>query len=43
MSLVLFDVLYVGGKSVMREPWRDRRQRLEDLIATSCRALLWSR
>ncbi|HZM25781.1 MAG TPA: hypothetical protein VFB89_00290 [Gemmatimonadales bacterium] len=32
MSLVLFDVLYVGGKSVMREPWRDRRKRLEDLI-----------
>lgn len=32
MSLVLFDVLYVGGKSVMREPWRDRRKRLEDLV-----------
>ena len=32
MSLVLFDVLYVGGKSVMREPWRDRRKRLEDLL-----------
>jgi len=32
MSLVLFDVLYVGGKSFMREPWRDRRKRLEDLV-----------
>jgi hypothetical protein len=31
MALVLFDLLYLGGKSVLREPWRDRRKRLEDL------------
>jgi len=29
---VLFDLLHVGGKSVTREPWRDRRKRLEDLL-----------
>ena len=29
---VLFDLLYVQTKSVMREPWRDRRKRLEDLL-----------
>ena len=33
MVLVLFDVLHLGGNSVMREPWRDRRKRLEDLLA----------
>jgi len=32
MALVLFDVLLADGKSVMREPWRDRRKRLEDLF-----------
>ena len=32
MALVLFDLLHVSGKSVMREPWRDRRKRLEDLV-----------
>jgi ATP-dependent DNA ligase len=32
MALVLFDALQVAGKSVMREPWRDRRKRLEDLV-----------
>ena len=32
MALVLFDVLHVQGRSVMREPWRDRRKRLEDLL-----------
>jgi ATP-dependent DNA ligase len=32
MALVLFDVLHLDGKSVMREPWRDRRKRLEDLL-----------
>jgi ATP-dependent DNA ligase len=32
MALVLFDLLHVDGKSVMREPWRDRRKRLEDLL-----------
>jgi ATP-dependent DNA ligase len=26
MSLVAFDLLYLGGKSVMREPWRDQRR-----------------
>ena len=33
MSLVLFDVLHLHRKSVMREPWRDRRKRFEDLLA----------
>ena len=32
MALVLFDVLHAQGRSVMREPWRDRRKRLEDLL-----------
>ena len=32
MSLVLFDVLHVQGRSVMREPWRGRRKRLDDLL-----------
>jgi len=32
MALVLFDVLRLGAKSVMREPWRSRRKRLEDLL-----------
>jgi ATP-dependent DNA ligase len=32
MALVLFDLLHLKGKSVMREPWRDRRKRLEDLV-----------
>ena len=29
MAVVLFDLLHIAGKSVMREPWRDRRKRLE--------------
>ena len=33
MAVVLFDVLHVSGQDVMREPWRDRRKRLEDLVA----------
>jgi hypothetical protein len=32
MALVMFDVLHVGHSSVMHEPWRDRRKRLEDLL-----------
>jgi bifunctional non-homologous end joining protein LigD len=32
MALVVFDVLHLEGRSVMREPWRDRRRRLEDLV-----------
>jgi len=32
MALVLFDLLHLGSKSVMREPWRDRRERLDDLL-----------
>ncbi len=32
MALVVFDVLHLDGRSVMREPWRDRRKRLEDLV-----------
>ncbi len=31
MALVVFDVLHLDGRSVMREPWRDHRKRLEDL------------
>jgi hypothetical protein len=30
---VAFDVLQVAGQDVMREPWTDRRKRLEDLRA----------
>jgi len=30
MAVVVFDVLQVDGRSVMREPWRDSRKRLED-------------
>jgi ATP-dependent DNA ligase len=33
MALVLFDLLHLGAKSVMREPWRDRRKRLEDIVS----------
>jgi bifunctional non-homologous end joining protein LigD len=33
MARVLFDLLHVSGKSVIREPWRDRRKRLEDVVA----------
>jgi len=33
MALVLFDLLHLDGKRVMREPWRDRRKRLEDILA----------
>jgi ATP-dependent DNA ligase len=32
MVLVLFDLLHLRGKSVMRELWRDRRTHLEDLL-----------
>jgi len=32
MALVLFDLLHLRGKSIMREPWRHRRKRLEDLL-----------
>jgi ATP-dependent DNA ligase len=32
MALVLFDLLHVDGRSVMRDPWRDRRKRLEDML-----------
>jgi ATP-dependent DNA ligase len=32
MVLVFFDLLHLRGKSVMRELWRDRRTRLEDLL-----------
>jgi ATP-dependent DNA ligase len=44
MALVLFDLLHFNGKNVMREPWRDRRKRLEDWWrAISCHALPWFR
>jgi len=32
MALVLFDLLTLDDRSVMREPWIDRRKRLEDLV-----------
>jgi len=32
MSLVFFDLLALDARSVMREPWQDRRKRLEDLL-----------
>src|SRR5262249_47614462 len=32
MSLVFFDLLELDAQSVRREPWRDRRKRLEDLL-----------
>ncbi len=31
MAVVVFDVLHLDGHDVMREPWRDRRKRLDDL------------
>ena len=34
MAFVGFDVLHVAGQDVMREPWRDRRKRLEDIAAS---------
>jgi ATP-dependent DNA ligase len=34
MALVLFDVLRLESRSIMREPWRDRRKRLEDLVGS---------
>ena len=33
MAFVGFDRLHVSGQDVMREPWRDRRKRLEDVVA----------
>jgi ATP-dependent DNA ligase len=41
MALVLFDLLHLSSKSVMREPWRDRRKRLEDLVDGDSRASPW--
>ena len=32
-SFLAFDVLAVDGREVMREPWEDRRKRLEDIGA----------
>ena len=32
MALVVFDVFHLDGRSVMRQPCRDRRKRLEDLV-----------
>jgi bifunctional non-homologous end joining protein LigD len=32
MSFAAFDVLELDGHTVMREPWRDRRKRLEDIF-----------
>src|SRR5215468_8480505 len=33
MSFMAFDLLTLNGQDVMREPWKDRRKRLEDLFA----------
>jgi hypothetical protein len=33
-SFMAFDVLMVDGQDVMRESWKDRRKRLEDLFTT---------
>ena len=35
MAFAAFDVLEVGGHSVMAEPWTARRKRLEDLLEVS--------
>ena len=32
MAFILFDVLFVSDRSVMGEPLRDRRKRLEDIV-----------
>lgn len=32
-ALAVFDVLELGGRDVMGEPWTDPRKRLEDLVA----------
>src|SRR5262245_10106022 len=32
MAFMAFDILAVDGRRVLREPWRDRRKRLEDLF-----------
>src|SRR5262245_34702725 len=32
MAFAAFDLLELDGRSVMREPWRDQRKRLESLF-----------
>jgi len=32
MSFLAFDLLNLDGQDVMREPWTDRRKRLEDVL-----------
>jgi bifunctional non-homologous end joining protein LigD len=34
MSFMAFDLLKLDGQDVMREPWKDRRKRLEDVFAS---------
>src|SRR5262245_15364165 len=34
MSFMAFDLLTLNGHNVMREPWTDRRKRLEDVFAS---------
>jgi ATP-dependent DNA ligase len=34
MSFLAFDLLTLKGQEVMREPWTDRRKRLEDLFGS---------
>src|SRR5262244_613057 len=34
MSFLAFDLLTLNGHNVMREPWKDRRKRLEDVFAS---------
>jgi ATP-dependent DNA ligase len=33
VAFAAFDVLQLGGRETMAEPWADRRKRLEDLVA----------
>jgi len=34
MSFLAFDLLKLDGQDVMREPWTDRRKRLEDVLTS---------
>ena len=40
MSFMAFDLLTLDGQNVMWEPWKDRRQRLEDLFI---RQVIWTK
>ena len=32
LSVIVFDCLELRGRAIMREPWRDRRKRFEDVL-----------